>query len=105
MPNAPTPIYGLVIPTVSGDTNIWGGELNGDLATLDTIIGLPRTARATLTSASPVIDLSVANDFQITVTAATAFTFANVPSGTFRSSVLLRITNGGAGFAVTFPGS
>jgi hypothetical protein len=35
MPNAPTPNLGLTVPTVGGDFNMWGGELNTDLAILD----------------------------------------------------------------------
>lgn len=37
MPNAPTPILSLTVPTVGGDINQWGGELNTDLATLDNL--------------------------------------------------------------------
>ena len=37
MPGVPTPNLGLTIPTVGGDANTWGGELNGDLAILDTL--------------------------------------------------------------------
>ena len=35
MPNTPTPILGLTVPTVGGDNGSWGTELNLDLATLD----------------------------------------------------------------------
>jgi hypothetical protein len=35
MPGAPTPNLGLTVPTVGGDVNNWGTELNGDLAILD----------------------------------------------------------------------
>jgi hypothetical protein len=41
MPGTPTPNLGLTVPTVGGDNNIWGGELNSDLATID---GLALTA-------------------------------------------------------------
>jgi hypothetical protein len=37
MPGTPTPILGLAVPTVGGDNNTWGGELNGDLAILDNL--------------------------------------------------------------------
>src|SRR6267378_1141341 len=35
MPGSSTPNLGLVVPTVGGDVNAWGGELNSDLAILD----------------------------------------------------------------------
>src|SRR5690348_11389868 len=35
MPGTPTPILALTVPTVNGDSGIWGSELNGDLAILD----------------------------------------------------------------------
>lgn len=35
MPGPPTPNLGLTVPTVGGDVNTWGTELNGDLAILD----------------------------------------------------------------------
>jgi hypothetical protein len=41
MPNAPTPILGLIVPTVGGDISTWGGELNTDLATLDNLGATP----------------------------------------------------------------
>jgi hypothetical protein len=37
MPNAPTPNLGMIVPTVGGDFNNWGGELNADLAILDNL--------------------------------------------------------------------
>jgi hypothetical protein len=37
MPGTPTPILGLTVPTVNGDNNTWGAELNGDLAIIDTV--------------------------------------------------------------------
>jgi hypothetical protein len=36
MPTA-TPVLGLQLPTVGADNNTWGGFLNGDLTTLDTL--------------------------------------------------------------------
>src|SRR5271154_2592808 len=35
MPGAPTPNLGLTVPTVGGDNNQWGAEINGDLAIID----------------------------------------------------------------------
>lgn len=35
MPGTPTPNLGLLVPTVGGDLNSWGAELNADLAIID----------------------------------------------------------------------
>lgn len=35
MPGTPTPNLGLTVPTIGGDNNIWGAELNADLMILD----------------------------------------------------------------------
>jgi len=37
MPGPPTPVLGLIIPTVGGDANQWGTELNSNLATIDSL--------------------------------------------------------------------
>jgi len=37
MPGTPTAILGLIVPTVGGDANIWGTELNTNLATIDSL--------------------------------------------------------------------
>ena len=41
MPNLPTPTLGLAVPSISGDVNSWGAELNGDLVTLDALGDYP----------------------------------------------------------------
>ena len=33
MPNAPTPVLGMILPTVGGDAGAWGTELNTALST------------------------------------------------------------------------
>lgn len=101
MPGTPTPIYGLVNPTVGGDTNAWGPEVNGNWSLLDTLLGLPRVARAVVPG-SGVLDLSQATAWTLTVTAPITLSLINVPAGTFCSRVPLRIINGGA-FAITWP--
>jgi hypothetical protein len=35
MPSTPTPTLGLTVPTVGGDSNIWGTELNNNWAIID----------------------------------------------------------------------
>lgn len=37
MPGTPTPILGLIVPTVGGDANLWGTELNTNLQTIDLV--------------------------------------------------------------------
>lgn len=37
MPSTPTPILDLSIPTVGGDSNIWGTELNANFAIIDNL--------------------------------------------------------------------
>lgn len=37
MPGAPTPLLGLIVPTVGGDVNTWGTELNTDLGIIDSL--------------------------------------------------------------------
>lgn len=37
MPGAPTPNLQLTVPTVGGDTNNWGNELNTDLLLIDAL--------------------------------------------------------------------
>src|SRR6202167_3353383 len=41
MPQTPTPTLGLAIPSIGGDVNAWGGELNGDLAIIDNLGDFP----------------------------------------------------------------
>jgi hypothetical protein len=37
MPGTPTPILDLIVPTVGGDNNTWGTELNTDLGIIDNL--------------------------------------------------------------------
>jgi hypothetical protein len=37
VPGTPTPILGLIVPTVGGDANLWGTELNTNLQTIDLV--------------------------------------------------------------------
>lgn len=106
MADATTTFYGLVEPTPGGDSNTWGGLLNAGLVTLDTIIGLPRIARytPTISGSTVTINLSLGTVALYTVVGSTTFAFANVPTGSFASQVLLVLTNGGVG-TLTWPGS
>src|SRR5271156_2739425 len=41
MPNTPTPILGLAVPSVGGDVNLWGTELNTNFPILDELGDYP----------------------------------------------------------------
>lgn len=124
------PAYAIVKPTVNGDDNLWGTKLND---ALDVLVGaandnaaaaaskLPiaggamsgrldaltaTQAHVHLASASPAtLDLATALSFDVTITGATTFAFANVPAvNNTLLGVILRIVNGGSA-ALTWPGS
>ena len=75
MPAAPTPILGLIIPTVGGDVNSWGTELNTDLATLDKL------------GATAIINVSSSQA---------------IPTGVFPETIV-RVATGGITVTVTLP--
>jgi hypothetical protein len=56
MPNAPSPILGLIIPTVGGDVNQWGYELNTNLyPTIDALGATPVNVIAASSTLVPAI--------------------------------------------------
>jgi len=126
---AVTANYGWTKPTVAGDTDAWGGELNADLDAIDTQVkatdtiaqaALPKaggvmTGRADLLTATsahvalgstntPQLDFSLGNSFSFTPTAGYAPVCSNVPTTGKVVPLLLEVTNGGA-FAPTWPAS
>jgi hypothetical protein len=57
LPGAPTPNLGLTVPTVGGDTGIWGPEVNANWAILDGLGAYPPVvlaATGTIPLASPL---------------------------------------------------
>lgn len=73
MPNSPTPILGLSVPTVGGDSGIWGTELNTDLAILDFLGALAILSTAVnltvpLSTAPETVILATAGAGGITIT-------------------------------------
>jgi len=75
MPGTPTPTLGLTVPTVGGDVNAWGNELNGDLAIIDNL-----------------------GDFPVLIVAASGvLVFSNVPE------TIILCYGGAAGIALNLP--
>jgi hypothetical protein len=122
--------YGWTKPTVAGDTDAWGGELNADLDAIDTALkavsvvanaAVPNTGTGMIgrldlltsttvhvdlgTTNAPALNFSLANSFSFTPTAGYAPVISNVPVGTspiLLVPLLLEVINGGA-FAPTWP--
>jgi hypothetical protein len=107
---SPTTVYQLNKPTVSGDADAWGGQLNTDLDSLDTFLARPRWKKnAPTVTGTTTLDFSLANFFEFTVGQATTLSITNVPATLPDTTVpfiraILKITNGGA-FVITWPGS
>jgi hypothetical protein len=77
MPGLPTPILGLVVPTVGGDIGTWGGELNGDLAIID---NLGVVQRINISASTPaVVGVSPETVIRVT-TGAIVVTFTLLPA-------------------------
>lgn len=124
-------IYAITKPTVNSDDNQWGQKLND---ALDVLVGaandnaaaaaakLPLAggaltgrldaetatqAHVHLASVSPaVLDVAAALSFDVTINAATTFSFANADTLPANAlvGVILRVVNGGSA-ALTWPGS
>lgn len=108
--SALTPVYQLIMPTVSGDADAWGGQLDTTLANIDIYLARPRGKKnAPAVGATTTLDFGLATFFEFTVSQITTLSITNVPAtlpdGTVPiTRALLKITNGGA-FAITWPGS
>ena len=82
MPGTPTPNLQLIVPTVGGDSGVWGNELNTDLGIIDTLAIFP----VTTLSASSLLNYS-----------SQAFTFVNGVGGSGGITFTLPSTTGHAG--------
>jgi hypothetical protein len=72
VPGPPTPNLQLVVPTIGGDTNIWGAELNGNFATIDTL------ALCAVIATSTNITLPLANAVETVVRVTTGSSTVSV---------------------------
>lgn len=124
---ATTTNYGWTLPTVGDDSGAWGTILNTLIQAIDTALKAVSTvANAALSKAGGVmtgrvdaltstmalvakgtvsgataLDVATGQYFTATISGATTFSFSNVPSGTWATAVLIRLTN--AGSSVTWP--
>lgn len=120
--------YSWTKPTVAGDTDAWGGELNADLDAIDAqVFTTTTTANAALPKAGGVmtgnvdlftstmahvpitvspntaaLNFALGNSFSFTPTGAYAPVVTNVPATGKVVPLLLAVTNGGA-FTATWP--
>lgn len=130
MPTTPTTNYDWGKPEVDGDEGAWGDELNAVMDAIDSDLkdvsdvadaalplagGVMTGRQDQLTSTTKAVhagsisgahafDLALSNYFTGTVTGTLTPSFTNVPSGTFLSPLVLRLTNAGA-FAINWPAS
>jgi hypothetical protein len=103
MPGAPTPNLGLTVPTVGSDFNIWGTELNSDLAILDQLGVYAGSA----VSASGLILLGVAPEtFILGTGGALGITLTTPPPVLFKGRVItIKKVDGGVGAVVVLAGA
>jgi len=105
---ATTPIYGFTLPTVAGDSGVWGGFLNTDITALENELARLRVPFLTPTynvGGTTTLDCSQTTGARVhllTVSGASTLAFSGVPSASFDCKLTLIITNGSA-FVLTFP--
>lgn len=108
MPDTLTSTFQLTKPQVGSSTNTWGGKLNTDLDTVDDLHSRPRPVNFDATAGAGLIDLNNGITQDLTITAPTTISFANVPANppsgkSILTRVWLRLKN--AGTSITWPGS
>jgi hypothetical protein len=102
--------YSLNKPLVNDptDEDLWGGQLNTNMDTLDsTIYGIYRPTVNVVTSSgnATTIDLNDGNVFKHTFTEDTTFTFSNPGASTVNTGFTLLLINDGTGRTPTWPAS
>lgn len=68
-----------------------------------TAVGINETLE-TLTGTTPTVDCSLTNNFQITTSGNTTFTFSNAPASGIAYAMTITVTQGGA-YTLTWPAS
>jgi hypothetical protein len=101
MPGPATPNLGLTVPTVGGDANIWGTELNNDLAIID---GLGIYTTISVVATSTISFTTYPELFAFITTGAAAIT-VNIPSAPLSRgrSLILKKLDSGVGSATITP--
>lgn len=100
--------YSLNKPLVNNavDEDLWGGQLNTNMDTLDLQLAKYRILTAvTSSSNATTIDLSLGFIFSHTFTENTTFTFSNPQTGTTNTGFKLFLTNDATGRTPTWPAS
>jgi hypothetical protein len=94
MPGTPTPILGLIVPLVGGDNNIWGTELNTNLATIDNL-GAQNIVNASVNYAA-VVGVNPRTLIRMTTSASNLTVTLPTPStlNNGKSWIALKVDNG-----------
>lgn len=105
MPDALSPIYGLVEPELSSTG--WGPKINADMQVLDTLIAYPHVQRKALTiGATTTLNLTEGIVFLLTLTQDTTIAFYGVAADTTTHKpaqrILLAITADGTARTITW---
>jgi hypothetical protein len=95
MPGPSTPILGLTVPLVGGDNNAWGGELNGDLAILDSLGAMAIVA--TSVSYAAVVGIFPETLVRVTTGAGTITVTLPAPAGCVGRVWTVKKVDSGAG--------
>lgn len=85
MPGTPTPILNLTVPTVGGDANTWGTEMNQNLATIDNL-GAAAVIPVSMTPYNATVSVFPELIFRCT-TGATNMVFNLPPPGTCQGKI------------------
>jgi hypothetical protein len=104
MPNTPTPILGLTVPTPAGDVGVWGNELNTDLAILDSLGALAIVS----TAINYVAVVGVCPETLVRVTTGAATITVTLPapaaSNTGRVWTVKKVDSGGGSVSISATG-
>jgi hypothetical protein len=102
MPGPSTPLLGLTVPTVGGDINAWGAELNADLALLDAL----GAAQVLIISSNTIVALTQPVTIILAISGGTGVTIT-LPNPSFNKGrmVWVKKTDTGVGPVTLVPAS